>query len=72
MLRYLGLLTAGLQDTFVLSKTAYPISIEVTVGGARVLDWEFDLASNSVTFISSETLPRPGQVIEIEYEERVD
>ncbi len=72
MLRYLGLLTAGLQDTFVLSRTAYPISIQVTVAGARTLDWEFDVESNSVSFTTSESLPRPGDVIEIEYEERVD
>ena len=37
MLRYLGLLTAGLQDTFVLSKTAYPISVEVTVASGAAL-----------------------------------
>ncbi len=72
MLRYLGLLTAGLHDTFVLSKTAYPGSVHVTVAGARTLDWEFDMDANAVSFTTSEALPRPGQVIEIEYEERVD
>mgnify|MGYP007046913292 CR=1 FL=1 len=72
MLRLLGLLTAGLQDTFVLSRTAYPATIQVTVAGLPVNQWEFDVESNALFFGTSDTIPRPGQVIEIEYEERVD
>ena len=72
MLTLLGLLTAGLQDTFVLSKPAYPISVSVTVGGQGVSQWEFDLETNAVLFSTADAIPRPGQMIEIEYEERVD
>jgi hypothetical protein len=72
MLRLLGLLTAGLQDTFVLDETPYPISIQVKVNSLMVFDWEFDAEANAVTFKTSDAIPRPGQVIEIEYERRVD
>ena len=72
MLRLLGLLTAGLQDTFELSKTPYPDTIEVTVNSLRVTQWEYDAERNAVFFATSNTIPRPGQEIGVEYEERVD
>ena len=72
MLRLLGLLTAGLQDTFVLSKPAYSDTMRVTVNGLNTNQWEFDFELNAVVFLTSEAIPRPGQTIEVQYEERVD
>ena len=72
MLRLLGLLTAGMQDTFVLSAPADPETVQVRVSNSGVADWEFDAEQNAVVFVSSSDLPRPGQNIEVEYEELVD
>ena len=70
MLGLLGLLAAGLEDTFPLEVPAYPDSVRVSVDGARVTSWEFDVASNSVVFRPAAAVPRSGSEIRIEYEER--
>ena len=67
MLGHLGLTTAGLLDTFVLSEVPEPGTLKVEVGGVRNTDWVWDAEANAITFLSYDTLPRPGETIACEY-----
>ncbi|MCP4869244.1 MAG: hypothetical protein GY898_11060 [Proteobacteria bacterium] len=67
MMGHLGLTTAGLEDTFVLSEVPLLHTLRVSVGGVHNIDWVWDAEANAVTFVSYETLPRPGETVAVEY-----
>lgn len=67
MMGHLGLTTAGLLDTFVLTEVPLLNTLRVSVGGSNNTDWVWDAEANAVTFTSYETLPRPGETVAVEY-----
>lgn len=67
LLARLGLLVAGLEDSFVLRDVPEIGSLSVEVEGALGSGWEYDPASNAVRFTESRTIPRPGMAVEVTY-----
>ena len=62
-----GLLAEHWSDTFTLTSTPDPASIEVAVGGVPVLSgWAYDAALNAVIFDWS-SVPANGDTVTIEY-----
>ncbi len=69
-LQNIGNRAFGLRVEFFLSRVAEPASIQVRVNGsARNAGWNYDAATNSVVF-DRNTVPEPGDEIEVEYEAR--
>jgi len=67
MMGHLGLTTAGLLDTFTLSDAPIERTIRVQVGGTNNSDWVWDADANALTFLSYDTLPRPGETVSVTY-----
>jgi hypothetical protein len=71
-LQNIGTVAFGLAQQFFLTRTPEPDTIEVKVNGticpAGAPNWEFDAASNSVTFLQgSACMPEEGDKVSIYY-----
>jgi hypothetical protein len=69
-LQNIGNRAFGLRIEFFLSRAAEPATIEVRVNDVRqATGWTYDAATNSIVF-NRNSVPQPGQIIEVEYEAR--
>lgn len=71
-LQNIGTVAFGLAQQFFLTRTPEPNTIEVKVNGvvcaADAKNWEYDEASNSVTFVqNSSCMPQEGDKVSIYY-----
>lgn len=67
LLARLGLLVAGLHETFPLTDVPVPETLDVQVEGVLGAAWEYDAAANAVRFTDSQAIPRPGAEVEVTY-----
>ncbi len=69
-LQNIGNRAFGLRVEFFLSRAAEPATVEVRVNGEdRPMGWSYDEAANAV-FFEIDSVPQPGDSIEISYEAR--
>lgn len=64
-LRDIGNQAFGLPVQFFLTRPAVAASIEVTIDGRIVNNWNYDQNSNSVVF---DVAPQPGETISVDYQ----
>ncbi|MCO4769112.1 MAG: hypothetical protein KDA24_03725 [Deltaproteobacteria bacterium] len=67
LLGRVGLRAAGLLDAFELTEVPHLETLTVRVNTNTVWDWEYYEVDNTIRFTKLDTLPRPGDRIEIEY-----
>jgi len=67
VLERMGLLAAGLMDTFVMSELPQPQSIQVEVNGRSEPRWVLLPQDNAIYFEEVDAIPAPGSEVAIQY-----
>jgi hypothetical protein len=67
VLARMGLVIAGLHESFSLSDAVDPQTLVVRVDGHEVGDWEFLPEKNAVHFTRSDSIPRPGSEVRVSW-----
>ena len=70
LLGRVGLRAAGLMDSWQLEWEPAPGTLEVRVNGNTPPpdSWEYFALDNSIRFLTVASIPRPGSVVEVQYE----
>ena len=67
ILSRMGLIVAGLHESFTLNDVVDPETIVVIVDGRDPGAWEFLPAKNAIHFLDAGSIPRPGDEIRVTY-----